>query len=130
MAHKITAVIVKSPDWKLVTILNAAGELVEEVSVNRAGKDGNVFPGFDDIQMGSMLEGKLWQSPKGKLYLFPPKETDQKKDQSPALRDPGMAEIKNLLVLTVMPILEKIHKELIILNEKHGMEDYAGTQGF
>lgn len=107
MSHKITAVQNKSADWKVVEILNAAGDIVENVSVNRTNKKGEVFPGFDDIQVGATVEGQMWQSPAGKLYLFPPKGSQTKSDHGPAAKDAGSSELKNILQLQVMPELTK-----------------------
>ena len=114
----------KSTDWKLLSITNAAGDLVEEVSANRIGKDGTVFPDFDDIDVGSTLEGKLWQSPKGKWYLFPPKDSP-KKDSSPAARESsgGLAEVANILKLQILPKIETIRKDQIAILGKLGMMD-------
>lgn len=119
MAHKVVKAEAKTIDWKVITILNAAGELVEEISVNRTNKKGETFPEFDEIIVGATIEGQLWQSPKGKLYLFPPKE--QKKqtiDSGPAARSPETAELKNLLTLKIIPMLEAIHKEQVIISER------------
>lgn len=107
MAHKITAVQNKNNDWKVVEILNAAGDIVENISVNRTNKKGEVFPGFDDIQVGATIEGQMWQSPAGKLYLFAPKDSQNKVDRSPAAKDAGSSELKNILQLQIMPELTK-----------------------
>lgn len=119
MAHQIVKVESKNADWKVIQILNAAGELVENVSVNRTNKKGEVFPKFDEIAVGASVEGQLWQSPAGKIYLFAPKE--QKKqviDSGPAANNGATAEIKNILQLKIIPMLEAIHKEQVIISER------------
>ena len=121
MSHKITGVVNRNADWKVVSILNAAGDIVENVSVNRTNKKGEVFPGFDDIAVGASVEGQMWQSPAGKLYLFAPKEgKKQEIDRGPASNNPATAEIKNLLTLKIIPMLDAIHKEIVIINERNG----------
>lgn len=125
MAHKVVKAESKTSDWKVITILNAAGELVEEISVNRTNKKGEVFPDFDEILAGSNIEGQLWQSPKGKLYLFAPKDSPKKQsiDSGPAASNGATAELKNILQLKIIPMLEAIHKEQVIISERLGMVD-------
>lgn len=77
MIHKITGVTNKSNDWKLLTIEMGANSYQSDVSVNRTGKKGEVFPNFDAIAPGITVEGELWQSGQGKWYLFPPKVQKQ-----------------------------------------------------
>ena len=108
MAHKITAVADKTKDWKVVSILNAAGEIVENISVNRTNKKGEVFPNFDAITVGASVEGQLWQSSTGKIYLFAPKETKkQTLDSGPAANTPATAELKNILQLQLIPQIDQ-----------------------
>lgn len=122
MAHRITAVQNKSKDWKVVTILNAAGDLMENISVNRTNKKGETFPNFDDIQTGASVEGTLWESPAGKTYLFAPKgATTQKADSGPAANNPATQEIKNILMLKVIPQLDAIWGRLGTILKNQGM---------
>lgn len=62
----------KNADWKVVGVLTDANVAIEDVSVNRTNKKGEVFPGFDTIRAGAEVEGTLWQSSTGKYYLFAP----------------------------------------------------------
>lgn len=112
MAHQITAVDNKAKDWKVVSILNAAGDIVENVSINRTNKKGDIFPNFDGIAVGQKIEGQLWQSPAGKMYLFAPKDSP-KTPSTPETNDftVSNAEIKNILMLRVIPMLDAIHQE-------------------
>lgn len=73
MNYKIEHVADKNNDWKVVTLEMGPGSYQEEVSVNRTNKKGEVFPNFDNIKAGNIVEGELWQSPTGKWYLFAPK---------------------------------------------------------
>ncbi len=73
MAFGIIKVENKGADWKVVSLINAAGDLIENVSVNRISKKGDIFPGFDDIKEKTKIEGRLWESDSGKQYLFAPK---------------------------------------------------------
>lgn len=113
---KVTKCDKKKSDWYVIEVINAAGEIVSDISVNRTNKKGEVFPNFDQIAVGATIEGQLWQNTAGKFYLFPPKE--QKKDSSPAARDAGLAEIKNILQLQIMPALEAMDKELKSISGK------------
>lgn len=110
MAHSIVKVENKTPDWKVVEILNAAGDLITGVSVNRTNKKGEVFPEFDSIVAGAKIEGQLWESPAGKTYLFAPKggRVAPRPDMGPASKDAGLAELKNILMLKVVPLLMQI----------------------
>ncbi len=47
----------------------------------------------------------------------------EKEDASPAAGNAATAEIKNILLLKVVPMLEAIHKENIIISEKLNLED-------
>lgn len=73
MLYKISNVVIKNPDWKLVTVDGVDGVHAVEVSVNRADKSGIAFPNYDAIVDGADVEGTLWTSPNGKKYLFAPK---------------------------------------------------------
>lgn len=107
MSFKITKVDKKTDDWILVSLLNAAGDIVPNVSINRTNEKSGTFPGFDDIQEGNTIEGLYWVSKTGKSYLFPPKDTP-KRDQSPAVNNGATAELSNILKLAVIPRLDKI----------------------
>jgi hypothetical protein len=63
----------KNPDWKIATISHD-GIITSDVSINRVGKTGEVFPDFDSLQSGRDVEGTLWTSSAGKHYLFPEKK--------------------------------------------------------
>lgn len=64
----------KNDDWLKAEVINEAGATIRDVSINRVGKKGEVFPDFDNLKAGHQINGILWQSPKGGWYLFPPKE--------------------------------------------------------
>jgi len=112
MAHKITACVDKNANWKVVTILNAAGDIQSDISVNRTNKKGETFPNFDEIKVGATIQGQLWQSPAGKHYLFPPKGSAQapapKADMGPAANNAATAELKNMINLGVRPQLTEL----------------------
>lgn len=114
MSHSITKVENKNQDWKVVEILNAAGDLISNVSVNRTNKKGEIFPGFDEIVAGAKVEGSLWESPNGKTYLFAPKggNAAPRRDQGPAAQHPATQELKNMLTLQVIPLLIQIDVNL------------------
>lgn len=69
---KVTGVVNKGADWKLVDLEENGIETIG-VSVNRVGKNGDVFPNFDAIDVGAEIEGVYWRSTTGKDYLFPPR---------------------------------------------------------
>lgn len=63
----------KNADWKVISVTKEDGTKATDVSVNRVGKKGDVFPNFDGLAPGGTTEGELWVSTAGKKYLFPPK---------------------------------------------------------
>lgn len=63
----------KSADWYVVELVNSAGDLIENVSINRISKKGDVFPNFDNLKQDTKIDGRLWESPANKMYLFAPK---------------------------------------------------------
>jgi hypothetical protein len=71
---KIITLDKKKEDWYKAIVINEAGATIKDVSINKVGKKGDVFPNFDTLAEGQMVEGVLWQSEKGSWYLFPPKE--------------------------------------------------------
>lgn len=115
MAFLVNKIEKKNNDWYVLSVVNGAGDLVENISVNRTNKKGENFPGFDEIREGEKVEGTLWESPANKLYLFAPKGSKA----SPASQNSPQndqfsvsnAEIKNLLTLKVIPMLEAIYKQ-------------------
>lgn len=115
MSFLVKKIDKKSEDWKILSVVNGAGDLVENVSVNRINKKGENFPGFDEIREGEKVDGNLWESPANKLYLFAPKGSkaslaSQNSSQSDQF-SVSNAEIKNLLTLKVIPMLEAIYKQ-------------------
>ncbi len=70
---KIKSVAKKNEDWLVLSLVNSAGDLIENVSVNRVSKKGDLFPNFDDIKADTKIDGRLWESDSGKQYLFAPK---------------------------------------------------------
>jgi len=73
MSYKINWIEVKGPDWKIASF--ESGE--SDVSINRTSKKGIPFPNFDNLGAGVEIEGNLWKSDAGKLYLFPPEAPKQ-----------------------------------------------------
>lgn len=73
MLYKISSVVTKTVDWKIVNGMGADGSPLIEASVNRTNKRGEVFPNFDAITEGAGVEGEPWTSEAGKLYLFAPR---------------------------------------------------------
>lgn len=71
--YKLISVENKGKDWTVVSLVNAAGELIDNVSVNRVSKKGDVFPNFDGLAEGQKIDARLWESPSNKMYLFAPK---------------------------------------------------------
>ena len=47
----------------------------------------------------------------------------EKEDAGPAANNAATAEIKNILLLKVVPMLEAIHKENMLISEKLNLED-------
>jgi hypothetical protein len=51
------------------------GNVTKEVTIWKTDKDGKVFPGFDQIDTGSVVEGNLWTKPgTSNVTLYPPKD--------------------------------------------------------
>lgn len=105
----ITKCEIKTKDWKVISVVTADGDSIENVSVNRTNKKGEVFPNFDAIMTNSDVSGQLWNSPAGKQYLFAPKANSsvRRDDMGPASSDAASAELKNILILKVIPLLEQ-----------------------
>lgn len=77
MKYKIDWLEVKNTEWTLVSLTGEDGKKIEEVSINKKSKKGELFPNFDNLASGQEVEGELWQSTAGKWYLFPPKQSKQ-----------------------------------------------------
>lgn len=73
MQYKITGVIAKSNDWKLVDAVDMTGVEINQASANRVDKKGNIWTAFDSIVEGGSVEADFWRSDAGKGYLFAPK---------------------------------------------------------
>lgn len=118
----------KTPDWKVVSLMGADGEEIQNVSVNRTNKKGETFPNFDDIKEGGTVDGRLWLSPAGKQYLFAPNAPRvAKTDSSPAGNNGATAELKNILRLQIQPTLDQINKRVEMIMNEMGLEtDPAG----
>lgn len=59
--------------WVINTeVMGENGEVVE-ASIWRDQKDGSIFPNFENLKGGDVVEGNLWTSPAGKASLYPPK---------------------------------------------------------
>lgn len=75
MQYKITGVVLKSNDWKLVDAIDMSGVEIQQASANRVDKKGNIWAAFDSIVEGGSVEADFWRSDAGKPYLFAPKPT-------------------------------------------------------
>lgn len=62
----------KSDDWKVLTLIDG-DQTLDNVSVNRVNKEGEVFPNFDGLVPSTTVKANLWTSKAGKRYLFAPK---------------------------------------------------------
>lgn len=86
------------------------------------------------IKAGDKLYGRIESVTKGdKTYTNFKFAKKEQKDMSPAANSniAGVAEIKNYLDLRIMPKLNKMEKELIIISEKLGLvEDLDESDGF
>ncbi len=71
MKYKIDWYEKKGEDWVILALSDGENSY-KDVSVNRKNKKGEIFPNFDQIANGGEVEGKLWTSGAGKLYLFAP----------------------------------------------------------
>lgn len=71
--YKITKVEKRTNDWKVVSLIMGDEEKTN-VSVNRADKNGVLFPDFDKIAVGVDVVGSVWESKGGKWYLSALKE--------------------------------------------------------
>lgn len=124
------------------------GKALKKLTLQGDGKqypDKNVtmwadHPLFEDIAAGQTVDIELdvqdgASNPKGGVYKNKTvkKEVDApKSDRGPATKDAGSAEIKNILQLKIIPMLESIQKELVVMNERAGFEDkgYGGESPF
>lgn len=88
-------------------------------------------PLFEDIAVGQTVELDVevkdspTPNPKGGFYknrtVLSPGQTHQKPDQSPALNNPATAELKNILMFKVIPLLQGLSKDVAIMTEKMKM---------
>lgn len=70
MAFKIFKLERKNDNWVVASLVDATGEIQENVSINKVSKKGDVFPGFDELVKDQKIEGRLWKSDSDKVYLF------------------------------------------------------------
>lgn len=141
MSFALRKIEKKSTDWYVVELVNSAGDLIENVSINRISKKGDVFPNFDNLKQDTKIDGRLWESDSGKQYLFAPKggakatyksseradrEYDKKFDkQLEELEYPVSEKIETLLnKFTGMQIDIQIIKELLQPKKKTSDIDY------
>lgn len=73
MAFKIFKIEKKNADWIVASLVDAAGDVHENVSINKVSKKGDIFPNFDTLEVGTKVEARIWESDAGKKYLFAPK---------------------------------------------------------
>lgn len=135
MAYKIFEIEKKSADWVVVSLVDAAGDAHEKVSINKVSKKGDVFPNFDALDKGTKVEGRIWESDAGKKYLFAPKggakapykQAEQSHVSNASNEEheyPISAKLETLLnKFTGMQIDIQIIKELLQLNKK-AVNDY------
>ncbi len=70
---KIFKIEKKNADWVVVSLVDAAGDVHENVSINRISKKGDLFPDFENLDKDQKVEGRIWESDAKKKYLFAPK---------------------------------------------------------
>lgn len=70
---KILKLEKKNAEWIVASLVDAAGDVHENVSINKVSKKGDIFPNFDTLEVGTKVEGRIWESDAGKKYLFAPK---------------------------------------------------------
>lgn len=76
MRYKTDWAETKGEGWKVVSVHEAVenGQVFTDCSVNKVNKQGQTFPGFDDIAPGYEFEADLWVNPTNqRKYLFAPK---------------------------------------------------------
>lgn len=75
----ITEVEKKNEDWLIVQGRDDDGLPYDNASINRKDKNGVLFPNFDEIKEGSIVECEPWKNSSGKWYFFPPKPQKETK---------------------------------------------------
>ena len=65
----------KGDGWKVLGLMDMHNEAFENVSMNKNDLQGKQqWPAFDDVAVGSTIEGNVWKNPTSmKLSIFPPK---------------------------------------------------------
>jgi hypothetical protein len=94
-------------------------------------------PLFEDIAPGQTVELEIetkdsdTPNPHGGFYknrtVLNPGVSPKKADNGPAASNGATAELKNILQLKVIPMLEAIHKENIIISER--LDKALGVEG-
>ena len=79
--------------------------------------EGKKLSGFANVEnadweVGSVVNIEVEQKGDYLNIKSPPR------DQGPAARDAGLAEIKNIFTLQLKPMLDAIHKEQVIISER------------
>lgn len=130
MAYKIFKIDKKNPEWAVVSLVDASGDAHENVSVNKVSKKGDIFPNFDTLEVGSKVEGRIWESDAKKKYLFAPKggaKAPVKETQSEEEEYPVSQKLETILnKMTGMQIDIQIIKELMQPKKKveTGLDDF------
>lgn len=94
MLYKITGVIAKTNDWKLVTGTGVDGSTINDASANRVDKSNKTWELFDQIIEGGQIEADVWKNPAGKQYIFAPKPATPK-GQGNAYKTKQIEEVQN-----------------------------------
>lgn len=72
---QITRKQVAGKDIIVCNVKDNDGTVTNNVTIWKTDKDGKVFPGFDTINSGSVVEGNLWTKPGTEnVTLYPPKD--------------------------------------------------------
>lgn len=127
----------KNADWIVASLVDAAGDVHENVSINKVSKKGDIFPNFDTLAKDQKVEGRLWKSDSDKVYLFGPKGGAKAPFKQPTQFNPVdpeypvSAKLETILnKLTGMQIDIQILKENSLPKKKTQLEEYEGEPEF
>lgn len=136
--YLIYSIETKKEDWKVASIINSAGDKIDNVSINRVSRKGDIFPNFDTLAAKQKIDARLWENPdNGKMYLFAPKggakapmkqTTDQSSMSNASNNEaeyPISVKLETLLnKFTGMQIDIQIIKELLQSKKKPVVDDF------
>lgn len=124
----------KNTDWIVASLVDAAGDVHENVSINKVSKKGDIFPNFDTLAKDQKVEGRLWKSDSDKLYLFAPKggakapfkQTPYEKAQDDEY--PISEKLETILNKQVAHQI-KLEQILELLQPKKAVDDFPAYEG-